>query len=358
MDFRTELNKQLHRTKWGAKLYVRGTGKCWEAIRASYKTFADINLEDSVYAFVDNDKNKQGGVFYGKPVLPPSEIDFDDAVVMLAVGDMTDMLEIRDELVKYLMNRVSPEVYTSQVFLTWVFDQILKSYLFLQLLRFKGRHDGQRCFIIGNGPSLLPSDLDRLKREMTFATNQIYLIFGKTEWRPTYYMAADFLTLKNYEKINKSVKGIKFFNADGVAQTEGFRCDDAYFFGTDYIIEHRPYPYNRPYFSESPDRLCYGGTVTYSCIQMAAYMGFEDIILLGMDHRYRFMLTYDNAFIESDVQEHFYAQSIPSGFSLDEVNDAYETARTYADGHGIRIRNATRGGKLEVFERVDFDSLF
>ena len=37
---------------------------------------------------------------------------------------------------------------------------------------------------------------------------------------------------------------------------------------------------------------------------------------------------------------------------------AYQAAREYADRHGIKIYNATRGGKLEVFERVDFDSLF
>ena len=37
---------------------------------------------------------------------------------------------------------------------------------------------------------------------------------------------------------------------------------------------------------------------------------------------------------------------------------AYQKAKQYAETHGIKIYNATRGGKLEVFERVDFDSLF
>lgn len=36
----------------------------------------------------------------------------------------------------------------------------------------------------------------------------------------------------------------------------------------------------------------------------------------------------------------------------------YQAARRYAETHGIKIYNATRGGELEVFERVDFDSLF
>ena len=37
---------------------------------------------------------------------------------------------------------------------------------------------------------------------------------------------------------------------------------------------------------------------------------------------------------------------------------AYQKAKTYADTHNIKIYNATRGGKLEVFQRVEFDSLF
>lgn len=45
-------------------------------------------------------------------------------------------------------------------------------------------------------------------------------------------------------------------------------------------------------------------------------------------------------------------------FPLDFATMAFEKAKEYADGHGIKIYNATRGGKLEVFERVNFDALF
>ena len=38
--------------------------------------------------------------------------------------------------------------------------------------------------------------------------------------------------------------------------------------------------------------------------------------------------------------------------------NAYKIAKKYAETHGIKIYNATRGGEMEVFERVDFDSLF
>ncbi|MBQ4379398.1 MAG: hypothetical protein II821_09430 [Treponema sp.] len=45
-------------------------------------------------------------------------------------------------------------------------------------------------------------------------------------------------------------------------------------------------------------------------------------------------------------------------FPWDFATNAFFAAKRYADEHGVRILNATRGGKIEVFERVDFDSLF
>ena len=43
---------------------------------------------------------------------------------------------------------------------------------------------------------------------------------------------------------------------------------------------------------------------------------------------------------------------------FDSMNLAYQKAETYSRKHGFRIYNATRGGRLEAFERVDFDGLF
>ena len=44
--------------------------------------------------------------------------------------------------------------------------------------------------------------------------------------------------------------------------------------------------------------------------------------------------------------------------SIASMLKGYQMCKNYADTHGIKIYNATRGGMLEIFERVDFDSLF
>lgn len=114
---------------------------------------------------------------------------------------------------------------------------------------------------------------------------------------------------------------------------------------------------NAPRFSEEFQKYAYDGrTITYTCLQMAVYMGFKEIYLLGVDFNYT-----PDVYAEAN---HF-AGYHPEGdsvrrnpFPREKQILAYESAKKYADAHGINIYNATRGGKLEVFERVRFDELF
>ena len=47
----------------------------------------------------------------------------------------------------------------------------------------------------------------------------------------------------------------------------------------------------------------------------------------------------------------------PNQYVKEHVERAFQSAKLYAENHGIKIYNATRGGKLEIFERADFDLL-
>ena len=93
--------------------------------------------------------------------------------------------------------------------------------------------------------------------------------------------------------------------------------------------------------------VCDGNTVTYICLELAVYMGFKEIYLLGVDCDY------------SGKKQHVIdTGDVVLNNPESRMIEAYKKAKEYADSHGIKIYNATRGGKLEVFERVDFDSLF
>ena len=77
--------------------------------------------------------------------------------------------------------------------------------LLSRIMELKGSHKGERCFIIGTGPSLTVEDLNLLKNETTFATNRIYEVFDKTDWRPTYYVNQDHTLIRTFTNQIKSV---------------------------------------------------------------------------------------------------------------------------------------------------------
>lgn len=228
------------------------------------------------------------------------------------------------------------------------------------LKSFKDKYKGQRCFIIGNGPSLTIDDLNKLKHEKTFAFNRIYYLFDKTDWRPSFYFTEDLKIIENsLDKINKLTLPY-IFSPDIVSFDYNMKINNATYFKQ--IMDK--FDQGLPKFSENFSKASYwGGTVSYTAMQMAVYMGFKEIYLIGTDHNFSMYENKDGKIIIDDTVKDYFCDDynqdkenleIPN---LDDSTKAYIAARKYCDTHGVKIYNATRGGKLEVFERKDFDSV-
>lgn len=227
----------------------------------------------------------------------------------------------------------------------------------------KGIHKGQRCFIIGNGPSLTAEDLSLLKEEYSFAANRIFYIYNQTEWRPTYYCAQDELVIDSIlDKLPSILKECKkmflisscFEKVDASIRNN----ENVLFFCAKYARA-----YKKRLFSEAIDQyISGGGTITYAAIQIAAYMGFREIYLIGVDHSYSTpSLNKANELNGEDVQN-CYFKGTPSNVKLNKPDTDNSTisfikAKEYCDAHGIKIYNATRGGKLEVFPRKQLEDI-
>lgn len=219
------------------------------------------------------------------------------------------------------------------------------------LKKFYKMYEGRRCFVVANGPSLQMSDLQCLHEhgELCFGVNGIYHAFTRTEWRPDFYFAGD-PRMFEYFKENILQIDIKYkFLGDYVSDFwKNNLPNNVYRFHT-YPIFNR----NDILFSEDISVCTYdAGTVMYSVLQFAVYMGFKEIYIIGADCQ-----------LIPGKSEHFDAKYCEiKGMKYRLVTDmifaGYEAAKKYADAHGIKIYNATRGGALEVFERVEFDSLF
>lgn len=228
--------------------------------------------------------------------------------------------------------------------------------------KLKNKHAGERCFIIGNGPSLTAHDLDMLKDEVCFGTNRIYYIFDRTEWRPTYYVSIDNDVLsKEISVLKKQDIKNKFINVS--AKKYGRNPSD----NIHYIYVHGRFYIKRinikqDCFSEDPSQyLSETCSATCTCIELAVYMGFKEIYLIGMDHRYAQMVTRDGKkHNDSSIQTYFEGMKNGDRIAIayiDNVTASYEICNEYAKKHGITVYNATRGGYLEVFERVDLDAV-
>lgn len=227
----------------------------------------------------------------------------------------------------------------------------------------KDIHTGDRCFIIGNGPSLTATDLDLLKRnqEISFAFNRVYHIFDQTDWRPTYYMFQDEKMLKgSITDVNRMNVPIKFIPVQNRYYYD-IHIDGAIHYK---LIHERDDDTRRAFSTDAATGLCTGETVVYCAMQLATYMGFKEIFLLGVDHSFHKSLNNQGEIVIDPDGKDYFCESynadkdelyIPN---TENTTKTYQDAKRYLEELGVKVFNATRGGKLEVFDRVDFDTLF
>ncbi len=232
----------------------------------------------------------------------------------------------------------------------------------------RGLHNkymGKRCFIIGNGPSLMSEDLDKLKGEITFASNRIYDMFPYTDWRPTVYMCVDTNIINELQIHNNGLRLLT--NSIVLCRNSRFvkklnKQLDIHEIRMDgkYVIERNKLVVEN--ISEDvSDHFSLTQSVTCSMFELAVYMGMNEIYLLGLDHSFGIEIDMEGKkVINKDVMPHFKEQKDHAVYSSNKeaLTKSYENIKKCMDEHKIIVKNATRGGKLEVFERVDFDSLF
>lgn len=222
------------------------------------------------------------------------------------------------------------------------------------LLEFKNKAKRKRCFIICTGPSLTVKDCESLSNEDTFAMNSIMKLFDQTSFRPTYYGVQD---VNVYEKLQEEIEAYfgeskNVFVADRISKSHSINKNWNIF-----PLEYTYGAYGRWFknqfqakFSDDPYAVVYDGfSITMALIQIAVYMGYKEIYLLGADCSF------------TDPNKLHFADYGVADSTIDTARErnlaGYRASKEYADKHGIEIYNATRGGALEVFERRNLDDV-
>ncbi|MBA7542987.1 hypothetical protein ES705_35312 [subsurface metagenome] len=242
-------------------------------------------------------------------------------------------------------------------FLSWRGDSLITRENRSRLEKFRDKHAGQRCFVMGNGPSLSRMDLSVLKDEITFGMNRIYLLFDEMPFIPTYYTCVNDLVLEQFADDIQALPMPKFLNW---TCRDHFNSDDI-----NTIFIRLRYSIRDLFVGDPAHSLCGGGTVTYAALQLAYYMGFKEVVLIGVDHSFKEKGRPNKTEVRiSEVDEsHCHPNYFPKGIKwqlpdLLRSELAYAIARKAFEKDGRVIRDATVEGQLDVFEKVDFTSLF
>jgi hypothetical protein len=233
-----------------------------------------------------------------------------------------------------------------------------------RLAELKDIHKGKRAFIIGNGPSLNQTDLSKLKNEITFCMNRFYLAFPELGFSATYLCITNDLVVEQF---------VDDINALSLPKFIAWRSRRHFLpqFSNSLVSNLQSLPifiytsYTGPKFShDARGRVWEGGTVTNLALQLAFHMGIEKAILIGVDHNFKDKGEANKTVVsEGDDQNHFMPNYFGKGVKwqlpdLDTSETGYTFARESYRKAGREVVDATVGGKLTIFPKVDYGSLF
>lgn len=231
-------------------------------------------------------------------------------------------------------------------------------YALKENLKFKNRYNGQRCFILGNGPSLKKIDLRMFKNEYTFVVNHFFLHKNYKTIHPKFYSVIDPRFAKNDQftkKFNKSL-------------TKKIHKDTLFFLPIESLFLNNSNEFNKIHkaylamdhqfnenlnFNLKIDKpIPYLMNVILSCLIPAIYLGFKEIYLLGCEHDWCKYKTNEN-------WEYFYKfknkynpnMFVPYERKLREAAILFQAYRLIKKvSPKVKIYNCTPNSYLDVFE--------
>jgi len=220
-----------------------------------------------------------------------------------------------------------------------------------QVLKLKEIHRGKKAILLGNGPSVSYEDLEKFDGYIIFACNRIHLAYEHTSFRPDFVLTSDEQVIDDFSKdITKNNKGI----AKTIFVSKKFNVLSDFWF---MLKKGNPFEF-RVNVSKG---LQSGGGTLISAVQLGYYMGINEFYLYGVDHSFKFNSESKGTSSASGEGNHF-LKNYRAGKSwqaptLDVVEDAFKKSDEFLRSKNGFIKNATRGGKLEVLERIDVNEI-
>lgn len=241
-----------------------------------------------------------------------------------------------------------------------------------RLAEMKNIHKEKRAFIIGNGPSLKQTDTSKLKNEITFGMNRIYLAFPEWGFTTSYLCVTNDLVVEQFVNDISELTIPKFIawrsHPHFKAQFSNPPILDSSVSSLQSPVSLPTFiytTYTGPRFARDVrGRVWEGATVTNLALQLAFHMGIEKAILIGVDHNFADKGDANKTVVsQGDDPNHFMPNYFGKGVKwqlpdLDTSEIGYALAREAYRKAGREVVDATVGGKLTIFPKVKYDSLF
>jgi len=208
-------------------------------------------------------------------------------------------------------------------------------------------YKGKRIVIMGNGPSLRKTNWALLKNEFTVGLNRIYLIREEMGFDPSFYVCVNDLLIEQFIAEIVTVPCLKVLD-----WTAASKYAERYgnFASIPFLPTYR-------FHTDITTGWYMGGTVTFAAMQLAYYLGFSQVILIGVDHRFNTTGPAGKAVTSQGPDaNHFHPDYFGKGVkwhlpNLEESELAYRLAKTAFEADGREIIDCTLDGNLRIFPR-------
>lgn len=251
--------------------------------------------------------------------------------------------------------------------------------------RFKNLHEGERCFILGNGPSIKKEDLTCLKNEYVFVVNQCTRLPFIQEINPNYYICIDntFFNIDENKPEDRELLDTFIKLKDLSPELECFFPieEKAHFvekFGLDKLLNINYFQRGLSFHGKYKRDINYAGpvagfgTVVHNAITLAIYMGFKEIYLLGCDNT-GIVVTIKTALNTVSDSEYAYSVSENEKKRMSKMIEGkfeeyckayYYTVRDYRwlDGYckkkGVELVNLSSETVIDSVKRSRLEKVF
>jgi hypothetical protein len=236
---------------------------------------------------------------------------------------------------------------------------------------YKGIHQGQRCFIVGNAPSINQLDMSLLRGEIVFSVSSGYHHPLYDDYMPRYHCVPQ-LTFSNLITEQVVIDWFREMHT-AIGKSELFLSTTEY----DFVLRHGLFTGRKVNYVGMYKRmdigtlnvdltdLIYGvQSVPIMVLQIALYMGFSKIYMIGCDHDTvctgKYTYFYDQTVLKN--KDLSVDEENNTNFSVELENtyylfQQYRHIQRLAGSIGCSIYNASPVGLLDVFERVSFEEL-